>query len=87
MCTALEACGAAGITLKWPNDILHDDAKLGGILVELQSEPRHALAVIGIGLNLSLPTAPMAAKVRASAGRAGPDARRCRNAISCWRNC
>lgn len=52
---ALEACGAAGIALKWPNDILHDDAKLGGILVELQNESNRALAVIGIGLNLTLP--------------------------------
>lgn len=52
---ALEACGASGVTLKWPNDILHGNAKLGGILVELQSEPDGALAVIGIGLNLRLP--------------------------------
>ncbi|MBP8162925.1 MAG: biotin--[acetyl-CoA-carboxylase] ligase, partial [Propionivibrio sp.] len=35
---ALEACGAAGVKLKWPNDILHQDAKLGGILVELHNE-------------------------------------------------
>jgi BirA family biotin operon repressor/biotin-[acetyl-CoA-carboxylase] ligase len=52
---ALEACGASGIALKWPNDILHDNAKLGGILVELQSEPDCALAVVGIGLNLRYP--------------------------------
>lgn len=52
---ALEACGATGITLKWPNDILYDDAKLGGILIELQSSAESAQAVIGIGLNLSLP--------------------------------
>lgn len=60
---ALEACGAKGVRLKWPNDILHDGAKLGGILVELHNEVRSdmhhesnaAMAVIGIGLNLSLP--------------------------------
>lgn len=60
---ALEACGASGVKLKWPNDILHDGAKLGGILVELHNEPRRdaydegnaAMAVIGIGLNLALP--------------------------------
>jgi BirA family transcriptional regulator, biotin operon repressor / biotin---[acetyl-CoA-carboxylase] ligase len=52
---ALQACGVSGITLKWPNDILHDNAKLGGILVELQSEADYALAVIGIGLNLRSP--------------------------------
>lgn len=60
---ALEACGASGVKLKWPNDILHGDAKLGGILVELHNEVRNeaygesnsAMAVIGIGLNLLLP--------------------------------
>lgn len=56
---ALETCGATGVALKWPNDILHRtgerQGKLGGILVELQSERRGMLAVIGIGLNLQLP--------------------------------
>ena len=52
---ALEACGASGVTLKWPNDILYDDAKLGGILVEMLSEDEATLAIVGIGLNLSLP--------------------------------
>jgi len=55
---ALEALGAHGVQLKWPNDILHAGGKLGGILVELNQshgEPDHALAVIGIGINLSQP--------------------------------
>ena len=52
---ALDACGAHTVGLKWPNDILHGEAKLGGILVELHTEPDCAAAVIGIGLNLSLP--------------------------------
>jgi BirA family biotin operon repressor/biotin-[acetyl-CoA-carboxylase] ligase len=54
---ALARCGANGVMLKWPNDILFGDAKLGGILVELNdggsSETRRA--VVGIGLNLRLP--------------------------------
>ena len=52
---ALAACGAPGITLKWPNDILLDEAKLGGILVELQGAEGCSLAVIGIGINLAPP--------------------------------
>ncbi len=54
---ALTACGASGVTLKWPNDILFGEAKLGGILVELQGAEAYSLAVIGIGINLSLPPA------------------------------
>lgn len=52
---ALAACGACGATLKWPNDILYRDAKLGGILVELSGDSEQARAVIGIGLNLRAP--------------------------------
>jgi BirA family biotin operon repressor/biotin-[acetyl-CoA-carboxylase] ligase len=52
---ALARCGAGGIMLKWPNDILYGDAKLGGILVELADEGGTARAVVGIGLNLRLP--------------------------------
>lgn len=44
----------ARIALKWPNDILLDDAKLGGILIETAATAPHACAVvIGIGLNLA----------------------------------
>lgn len=55
---ALGDCGVDGVGLKWPNDLVHEDAKLGGILVELGGEfmgPCHA--VIGIGVNLRLPEA------------------------------
>jgi BirA family transcriptional regulator, biotin operon repressor / biotin---[acetyl-CoA-carboxylase] ligase len=43
--------GVAGVALKWPNDILRDGRKLGGVLIELTG----SAAVIGIGLNLRLP--------------------------------
>lgn len=54
---ALEALGAQGVGLKWPNDVLLYDAKLAGILVELISERRGVSTVIGIGLNLRAPAA------------------------------
>lgn len=60
---ALSALGAIGVKLKWPNDILLADAKLGGILVELQSSGDSSLAVIGIGINLQLPPAGQAGEV------------------------
>lgn len=44
--------------LKWPNDILLDDRKAGGILVELAGDPLGPCEVIiGIGLNLALSAA------------------------------
>ena len=46
------------VQLKWPNDILKEQKKLAGILIETSS---HAFsgswAVIGIGLNLTVPDA------------------------------
>lgn len=41
--------------LKWPNDIYYEGKKLGGILVEVSGESDGpCVAVIGLGLNLSL---------------------------------
>lgn len=53
---ALDACGVSGVQVKWPNDLLLSGAKLGGILVELTGGGQGpGTAVIGIGLNVSLP--------------------------------
>lgn len=50
---ACEAVGARGVMLKWPNDVLVNGNKLGGILIELATSASGAtVAVIGIGLNL-----------------------------------
>ncbi len=45
---AAEACGPE-VRLKWPNDLLLGDRKLGGILVETTPEK----AICGIGINLT----------------------------------
>src|ERR1700680_3674713 len=45
---AAEACGG-GVRLKWPNDLLLDSRKVGGILVEVSASK----AVCGIGINLT----------------------------------
>jgi BirA family biotin operon repressor/biotin-[acetyl-CoA-carboxylase] ligase len=53
---ALNRFGAKGAGLKWPNDILAPDGKLGGVLIEAQGDMYGpSLAVIGIGINCSLP--------------------------------
>jgi BirA family transcriptional regulator, biotin operon repressor / biotin---[acetyl-CoA-carboxylase] ligase len=45
---AAEACGQ-GVRLKWPNDLLLGDRKVGGILVEATPTK----AICGIGINLT----------------------------------
>lgn len=40
------------VQIKWPNDLMLDDSKVGGILVESRSQNSKALVVIGVGLNL-----------------------------------
>ena len=53
-----EALDVEGVGLKWPNDLVSDDRKLGGILVNLRAHPEGECdAVIGIGINLRLPDA------------------------------
>jgi BirA family biotin operon repressor/biotin-[acetyl-CoA-carboxylase] ligase len=57
VCTvrALAALGIANVRLKWPNDMLVEDRKLGGILIELRAESAGpACVVIGVGLNVAL---------------------------------
>lgn len=52
---AFADCGVRGAALKWPNDLVADACKLGGILVELGGDalgPCHA--IIGIGVNLRI---------------------------------
>lgn len=63
------AVGAPSFQLKWPNDILRDDRKLGGVLIELVPGAPN-VAVIGIGLNLRLPV-DLPQDVRAGAGDVG----------------
>ena len=52
---SLRDAGVEGAALKWPNDIVANGRKLGGILVELGGDalgPCHA--IVGIGLNVAI---------------------------------
>lgn len=52
---ALASLGVNGVQLKWPNDLVTPQGKLGGILIEIRSEaagPVHV--VVGIGLNVAV---------------------------------
>ena len=53
---ALAACDVPAVRLKWPNDILFDGAKLGGILLEMAGDAAGACqVVVGVGLNVAMP--------------------------------
>ena len=53
--TALKGLGVRGIQIKWPNDLVAKDGKLGGILTEVQSQSGKGVTVVsGIGINIDL---------------------------------
>jgi len=59
---ALAALTGLEVGLKWPNDLVFDGRKLGGILVELSAEQHGACRVVaGLGLNVSIPSEQLAA--------------------------
>ncbi len=52
----LRNVGVLQVGIKWPNDVLVDDKKIAGILIETsQLESQASTAIIGIGLNYNLP--------------------------------
>jgi BirA family biotin operon repressor/biotin-[acetyl-CoA-carboxylase] ligase len=62
MIRAVRAIGVREAGLKWPNDVIWNGRKLGGILVELKGGQRGPCdAVIGVGLNVAFPVGEGAA--------------------------
>lgn len=60
---ALEKLGLSGINLKWPNDLLWQGRKLGGVLLEITGDASGLCqVVIGVGLNIEMPE-PLAATI------------------------
>jgi BirA family biotin operon repressor/biotin-[acetyl-CoA-carboxylase] ligase len=63
VCQAIESIGVKGSKLKWPNDVLINQNKVCGILVEKISARSRASFLVGIGINVNqadptkLPTA------------------------------
>jgi BirA family biotin operon repressor/biotin-[acetyl-CoA-carboxylase] ligase len=49
---AMERLGVSGVSLKWPNDVLLDGVKVGGILIELAGIADPLKVVIGVGINV-----------------------------------
>lgn len=57
---ALAACGVDCVKLKWPNDLVLGDGKLGGILVQIEAGRNGgSTCIVGVGLNVTArPTVP-----------------------------
>ena len=52
---AMQRFGVRGIALKWPNDILWQQEKLSGVLVEVKAESHgQAEIIIGVGVNANM---------------------------------
>lgn len=60
------------LKIKWPNDLLLDDRKVGGILCEWQEAVRpttsQGVLIVGVGLNLAIDMGVLPTEVRDRAG-------------------
>lgn len=69
---ALTALNIPKISIKWPNDILSANRKIGGILIENVLEGSHVkYSVVGIGVNVNepfLPNLPQASSLKLETG-------------------
>lgn len=51
--TSLEMLGVRNLQLKWPNDVVVNDKKLAGILIEsVPASDDEVFAIVGVGLNI-----------------------------------
>jgi BirA family transcriptional regulator, biotin operon repressor / biotin---[acetyl-CoA-carboxylase] ligase len=64
------------VGLKWPNDLLIDERKVCGILVELVDTPSGPAAVLGIGVNVSTTPQELPVATATSLAIAGADVER-----------
>lgn len=65
------------VQVKWPNDLLFDGRKLGGILVEIAKVEKGQIhLVVGIGINVSMPNQPQITQPYAQLSEKNPDIER-----------
>lgn len=68
---ALENLGVKGVGLKWPNDLVAHDRKLGGVLPEVHPAKADSVTVVvGFGLNVDLRHGGTSTEIHSSLGRA-----------------
>jgi BirA family biotin operon repressor/biotin-[acetyl-CoA-carboxylase] ligase len=61
LCEGLSGLLPLPCRLKWPNDLMARGRKLGGILIESATRAEQAIALIGLGVNLTLERAALPA--------------------------
>jgi len=57
----IEAQGVAGVTLRWPNDVMAGDRKIAGILLDARvtgEQPEFVIVGVGLNINSSLDDFP-----------------------------
>jgi BirA family biotin operon repressor/biotin-[acetyl-CoA-carboxylase] ligase len=64
---ALDAAARVATSLKWPNDVLLDGKKIGGVLGELTKVKGGNVLVLGVGLNIDILPGAWNPEVRAIA--------------------
>lgn len=67
--------GQGAVQLKWPNDLLLDGAKLGGILLECVNSASVPVAIIGVGVNIVAAPTDLPYPARALAETGGSPSR------------
>ncbi|MDI6728235.1 MAG: biotin--[acetyl-CoA-carboxylase] ligase [Thermodesulfovibrionales bacterium] len=66
--SAIKRISSIPASIKWPNDLMVSDRKLGGILTEIKADmDRIFHAVIGIGININLGASDMPDEIKACA--------------------
>lgn len=51
--SVLQTFDIPNLSIKWPNDIMSDNKKIGGILIENLVNAQQIVAVVGIGINVN----------------------------------
>ncbi|CAM3449372.1 putative biotin--[acetyl-CoA-carboxylase] ligase [Flavobacterium longum] len=73
VCEVVEKHDIESVSIKWPNDIMSADKKIGGILIENSFKPNgEIVSVVGIGLNVNqqdFSALPKAASLHTVSGR------------------
>ena len=49
----LQSLKIPNISIKWPNDMMADNKKIGGILIENQINKEQIISIVGIGINVN----------------------------------